>query len=155
MALLLGACTAVVPPSEPPHDVSRLDASEAVLFRFVDAYNAGRLDDAMALVDDTIVGSDCDYRTISAFSERGAAEFRGWLAARIADRDRLLGATIESSADALAVSFRERWSDTLRGLGYPNGIAPKLAAKVAVFDGRIRAFAFGPLGGDQDLCRPS
>ena len=156
LAFALAACTAVPPspPSETPRVTTGLDERVIVALRFIDAYNSGRLEDAMSLVDDDVIGSDCDYRTSSAFGFRGRAAFRRWLEARIADHDRLLGATTDSSGDAIAVGFARRWSDTLWSLGFSQGIEPKLATKVAVRDGGIYVFANASPAGDPPFCRP-
>jgi len=62
-----------------------------------------------------------------------------------------------TGAHVVAVAYARRTSDTLRALGFPNGINPQAATKVVftATDDRIRAFANGPFGGPSELCRPT
>jgi len=55
---------------------------------------------------------------------------------------------------AIGVGYERRTSDTLRALGFPNGIKARLATKVIVTKtgDRIHAFVNGSAGG---YCRPS
>ena len=59
-----------------------------------------------------------------------------------------------SGSHVVAVSYARRTSDSLRALGFRDGIAPHVATKVVftTTDDRIRAFANG---GSEELCRPS
>lgn len=130
-----------------------------VIVSFVQAYNQGRVEEALALLDDQITGSDCDYARVTTIFFKGKPEAEAWLRARKADADQLTIERIvnENPGDThvAAVSFARRTSNTLRSLGFAQGITPKLAAKVVVFSEptRIIAFANGPGGGDQNYCR--
>jgi len=132
----------------------------ATLVAFLDAYNAGRVDAALALLTSDVVASDCDYRAASSVSVSGIEAARRWLQQRADDHDQLV---LESVANenpdpatgsyVVAVSYARRTSDTLRALGYPNGLSPRLATKVvfSTSDDHIRAFANG---GNSEFCRP-
>jgi hypothetical protein len=131
-----------------------------VLMEFLHAYNAGQLDAALALLDNTIVTSDCDYEQVGAVAASGKRDAARWLQERIADHDHLEVATILNGNPGeelvVGVAYANRSSDTLRRLRFGQGIVPKTATKV-VFRAnptRIVAFANGPVGGDSDLCRP-
>jgi len=143
-----------------------LDARQArevaVLIAFIHAYNAGRVDTALALFGPPWVWSDCDYRRVVVLAGQGKASLGRWLHQRSADHDRLdIGSITVGTVqeEALGVTFKWRTSDTLRALGHPQGIAPTLGAKV-IFDGRsgearpsIMRFVNGPYGGSLDPCR--
>jgi len=131
----------------------------ATLVAFLDAYNAGRTDVAVALLTPDVVLSDCDYSAASSTNESGLDGARRWLSGRAADHDQLVLESIEnenpdptSGSHVVAVSYAKRTSDTLRSLGFPNGVKPSLATKVVftTSDDRIRAFANG---GSSPLCR--
>jgi len=133
------------------------------LVAFLDAYNAGRVDAALALLTSDVVASDCDYRAASSVSVSGIEAARRWLQQRADDHDQLvLESVANENADpttgshVVAVSYARRTSDTLRALGYPNGLSPRLATKVvfSTSDDHIRAFANGPGGGSSEFCRP-
>jgi hypothetical protein len=135
----------------------------ATFVAFLDSYNHGDVDRALALLSDDVSISDCDYRGPTLLNPIGRAAARQWLADRAADHDQL---TIDSILNAnpdpasgshvVGVSYSKRTSDTLRALGYPNGITPRTATKVVFTpsDDRLRAFANGPFGGPLELCRP-
>ena len=135
----------------------------ATLVAFLDAYNAGRVDAALALLTADVSVSDCDYRAVGVTFANGTEAARRWLLDRAADHDQLVLESIRNEnpdpttgSHVVAVAFTRRTSDTLRSLGFPNGIAPGLADKV-VFTGtddRIRGFANGPGGGSAEFCRP-
>ena len=135
----------------------------ATLVAFLDAYNAGDVDRALALMTDDVSISDCDYRAPAVLSPIGRSAARQWLTDRAADHDRLILESVvnenpdpASGSHVVAVSYARRTSDTLRALGFPDGIEPQAATK-AVFtatDDRLRAFANGPFGGPIDLCKP-
>ncbi len=144
-----------------------LDAQQAqevaVLIAFINAYNAGRVDTALALFGPPWVWSDCDYRHGVVLAGQDKASLRRWLQQRAADHDwldigRITVGTVQE--EALGVTFKRRTSDTLRALGRPQGIAPTLSAKV-IFDGRsgaaarpsIMRFVNGPYGGSLGFCR--
>jgi hypothetical protein len=73
-----------------------------------------------------------------------------WLEERFRDHDRLVLAAIRDagsngSVRALLVRYARRTSDTLRRLGFPNGIVPQVAQKLPfVFvHGRAKLLYFG------------
>ena len=142
-------------------DVPTSAARVELITRFLAAFNAGNIDVAMeAFATDSGV-SDCDYDHVRAYEARGRAKVASWLEERARDHDVLLPATYEvADFDPLVagVGFARRTNDTLRRLGFPNGIVPNLAAKVrfSLSDGRllIETFANGPIGGLSTLCQP-
>jgi hypothetical protein len=135
----------------------------ATVVGFLDAYNAGRLEAALALMADRFVWSDCDYGKGSVVNGVGKESATAWLRERFADHDQLtlagfyFGVPNEVGMFAVAVSYQRRTSDTLRSLGFPDGITPLVATKAGVTkDGdRLLVFANGPSGGPQDPCHPS
>lgn len=151
----------------PPPLTFRVGAPQArmvtTLVAFLDAYNAGDVDRALALMTDDVSISDCDYRALRVLSPIGRIAARQWLSDRAADHDRLILDSVvnenpdpASGSHVVAVSYARRTSDTLRALGFPDGIEPRAATK-AVFtatDDRLRAFANGPFSGPIDLCKP-
>ena len=167
---LILACTSPAPaPPVPAHvdlglpptfSVNGAQARQvAILVNLVAAYDDGRVEDALALVDERVGVSDCDYRRASVvtFSDRLGAE--RWLRQRVYDHDRLRVQSIwnlNPGDPVVGVVWALRSSDSLKSLGFPNGIRPQLSAKV-IFDratDRVRGFAYGPFGGDQRSCRP-
>jgi len=135
----------------------------ATLVAFLDAYNSGRVDDALALLTADVSVSDCDYRAIGVTFANGSEAARQWLRDRAADHDQLVLESIlnenpdpSTGSHVVGVAFARRTSDTLRSLGFPNGTAPQLGAKVAftTTDDRVRGFANGPGGGSAESCRP-
>jgi hypothetical protein len=135
----------------------------ATLVGFLDVYNAGRVDDALRFFVDEGSVSDCDYRNVSLITTTGRDATRKWLQDRAADHDQLVVRSIinenpepSSGSHVVAASFSRRTSDTLRSLGFPNGVEPRLTAKVVftATDDHIRAFANGPFGGSLEVCRP-
>ena len=134
----------------------------SVTVAFIAAFNARRLGPALDLLSPHVSVTDCDYRNVQAVSFDGRHEVTRWLRRRFADRDRLTPTRIfnenpSQPVGAVGVEYRRRSSNTLRALGFPAGIVPKLASKV-VFTAqpvRIRVFANGPVGGDSNLCRPT
>jgi SnoaL-like domain len=135
----------------------------ALVIAFIDAWNAGRVDDASNLLTENVEFSDCDYVRVKAVLLTGRDAVRKWLRARAADKDRLTVATVFnhnpdplSGEGVIGVSYALRTSRTLASLGRPNGIKPQGASKVVFTDDdlSIRSFANGPGGGDQTLCQP-
>jgi hypothetical protein len=136
----------------------------ATLVAFLDAYNAGRVEEALALTAADVAISDCDYRAVRLIAAKGTEPVRQWLRERAADHDQLILDIIRNDnpdpttgSDVVGVTFTRRTSDTLRSLGFANGIAPGLTAKVVFTftDDRIRAFGNGPGGGSAESCRPA
>jgi len=173
IAVLLTACSSEPAPIElqPPGDwaggpavfsVTRQQAAEVVMVaRFVDAFDAGRVNEAMALLGEEFGGSDCDYRHVAVVSFSGRQPTQDWLRPRAADHDRLdirevYNLNPDQPGGVVGVQWARRSSDALRALRFREGIVPQLDAKV-VFDrsDRIRSFANGPEGGSASICRTS
>jgi hypothetical protein len=127
------------------------------ILTFIRAYNAGNLDAAVAVLDDRIGVSDCDYQRVRPIAFMGKTAVTDWLRQRMADHDQLTVEEIEVSGDALGIVYSRRTSDTLRKLGFPNGIQPSAGTKVVVTSDRkhLATFANGPVGGDPAVCRPA
>jgi hypothetical protein len=142
--------------------VGRQAQEVAVTIRFVNAFNAHNLRQALATFAPDAVGSDCDYRHVQVALFKGRHEIAAWLRERFADDDHLGIARLSngSAAQPVGVLLAEwaiRKSKTLRRLGFAGGIVPQLSAKVVFtrgFPPRIVAFANGPGGGDPSVCRP-
>lgn len=134
----------------------------AAIVNLVAAYNGGRIEEALALLDEHVGVSDCDYRRVGVVTFTGRSEAEGWLKQRVADHDKLQLQLIWNlnpgdPVGVVGVVWALRSSDSLRSLGFSKGIRPQLAAKV-VFDrttNQITRFANGPYGGDQRSCRPT
>jgi hypothetical protein len=149
-------------PSPTAYSLVAVQAQEvAVTIRFVNAFNAHNLGQALATFTPSAIGSDCDYGRVQAVSFRGKRQIRAWLRGRFADGDylgvaRISNANPSEPSGVVGVEWAIRKSKTLRRLGFPNGIVPQLSAKV-VFTSkllpRISVFANGPGGGDPKLCR--
>ena len=109
---------------------------------------------------DIRVWADGDQLRCSAPTGVLTPELRNQLRERKADADQLTIEQIlnENRGDShvAGVVFARRTSNTLRRLGFAEGIQPKLAAKVVVFyePTRIIGFGNGLGGGDQNFCRP-
>lgn len=136
------------------------------LTELIRAYNAGRLEDALALLDDNVGWSDCDFQNVSVVNFVGKTKVTDWLQRRFADHDFLEVATIQmasienqepTSKNVIGVEYLYRTSDTLKILGFVNGIKPPLASKVVFTKSHdlILRFANGPYGASTELCRPS
>jgi hypothetical protein len=131
-----------------------------VILDFFNALNAGNFDDAVARLDDGIGISDCDFQALKNISFAGKLESAQWLRARIADHERffvndVLGGGLSPSV--WGVEFDRRTSDTLRRLGFPNGIRNQISAKVILTSDLKQldrlALGPGPLS-DGSSCRP-
>lgn len=136
----------------------------ATIVAFLDAYNAGRVEDALVLLSADVSISDCDYRAVSVITANGREAARQWLTERAADNDQMVLRSIANEnpdpvtgSHVVGVGFSRRTSDTLRSLGFPNGVSPHGFAKVVFTstDFKVRGFANGPLGGPAELCRPN
>ena len=112
-------------------------------------------------ISESIGVSDCDYQTIKNMGFAGKSEVTLWLRQRIADHDHLSvngvfgGSAIEPTV--FGVDFSQRTSDTLRRLGFPNGIRFQGTAKVILTSDlkRIDTVALGPGPlNDGTPCRP-
>lgn len=107
----------------------------AVTIRFVNAFNAHNLREALATFGPNAGGSDCDYRHVQVVLFKGKREIAAWLRKRFADDDhlgiaRLSNGNAAQPVGVLAVEWAIRKSTTLRRLGFPHGIVPQLSAKV-------------------------
>ncbi len=156
--------TVPTPPPQPLPTGTPLTAVQAqgaaTVVAFLQAYNAGQRDAALALLTEDINANDCDYRTGGVIEANGNVEVGAWLQARIADHERLVLADVtfgtpetQTGMFAIGVEYEARMSDTLRALGFPTGIKP-LSTKVIVTKTgeQIHAFVNGAAGG---FCRTS
>lgn len=132
----------------------------ATFASFLDAYNAGRARDAVALAADDIAGNDCDYRTTAVIDFTGKAAMAKWLDSRIADHDRFVVSDVynlSGDTNVIGVVWAHRTSDYLAAHGFANGITPNVRAKI-VFDStneHIRGFANAPPVGPTPECAPT
>jgi ketosteroid isomerase-like protein len=176
--LLVSGCTASSPPSAAtrptgvtaPQPVTETGATVtidearvrqiAAVVSLLDAYARGDAAGVLAHVTTDIVWSDCDYTAGRAVELHGIEQARRWLASRFAARDRLVlqAVSYPESGDArvVGVSFSHRSNSEIAAKGHPDGIRPRIAAKIifAAEGSAIESFAAGPVGGDQALCRP-
>ncbi len=135
----------------------------ATVVKLVDAYNVADMAGVQALLAPEVAWADCagdKFVTISG--EFGTprpmtkAETIPYFQARFADHDRLEIEQITTApcngGDCVGIRFARRSNDSLRALGFPNGIIWPLTNKT-VFDatGLVRAFANA--SGPQD-CHP-
>ena len=142
--------------------VGRQAQEVAVTIRFVNAFNAHNLRQALATFAPDARGSDCGYSHVRVVLFKGRREIVAWLRKRFADEDHLGIARLSNGNAAQPVGVLDaewaiRRSKTLRQLGFARGIVPQLSAKIVFtrgFPPRIVAFANGPGGGDQSICRP-
>jgi hypothetical protein len=117
------------------------------LVRFVDAFNAGDVEAALAFLSEDIVGNDCDYRRQVLIEFRDKGEAARWLRGRAADNDRLeLFRIYNENPDSgsgwrvVGVVWARRTSQSLDA-----PLVSGIGAKVVFTDDgqRIRAFAMG------------
>jgi hypothetical protein len=160
-ALTVAGSAAEVRPA--PFSLTERQAQEVGVFAgFVDAFNRRELRRALGYLTIDASVTDCDYRHVRTVQITGKPALTRWLSQRFADRDMLrLGRVYNENADqptgVLAVDFSRRASNTLRGLGFPDGVKPQLTAKVIfarTAGARIVRFSNGPLGGSAEPCRP-
>ena len=133
--------------------------------RFIDALNRGDRATVRVLFADDPSVSDCDYTSTKVVEFRGRDQVSGWIDGRIADHDHLTVERIENGNDdpssaAIGVTFARRSSDSLRALGFADGVRPPQGSAKIRFVGsgtslRIEAFANGPGGGSPTLCKPA
>jgi hypothetical protein len=155
--------TGSIPTTSPfPQDLFVLTNARIRMIRnlvaFLDAYNGGRLSEALALLTDDVGWTDCDYQKQAVVNVRGKGNMIPYLKARFADHDLLAVATVSNlnsdpaTNQAVAVDFSNRRSDTLKRLGFGPGIQIPLSVKfVFANGGRIAGAAFAAGAGD---CRP-
>ena len=141
----------LVPSPSPalPHLTDAQARATAVVVAFLDAYNAGDTTSAAQLLEDDIVVSDCDYRTRQTLTISGKDQATAWLRAKALDHDKLVGPMDLAFGSpnsvgqfAVAVSYGQRTSDTLRSVGFAAGVKPKFAIKAALSPAgdRLRAW---------------
>jgi hypothetical protein len=114
---------------------------------FVDAFDAGRYDDAIGYIDERILFSgDCDYggRKLYSISDHESATY--WLQARIADHDRIdivRFVDFQDGESTIGVDI-SRSSDTMREQGYGGAIQPRapLFVRFSLDGRRIIQLAF-------------
>ncbi|HEY8807506.1 MAG TPA: hypothetical protein VIN70_07985 [Candidatus Limnocylindria bacterium] len=128
---------------------------------FVDAYDAGRYDDAIAFIDERILFSgDCDYGSQKLYSISDHESATYWLRSRIADHDRIdivQFVDLQDGESSIGVDI-SRSSDTIRERGYGAAVRPRVPLFVRFsLDGRrIIQLAFkwsAPVGTFSD-CLP-
>ena len=164
LAAIGTAGSASSPPRPAPFSVTRYQAAEvSVVVRFLDAFNARQLQVALGVFQPSANVGDCDYRNVRAVNVHGRREIARWLRQRFADHDRLIASRIVNENPAqpegvVLVEYARRTSDTLRALGFPNGIEPQGATKVVftrAIPPRMLVFGNGPgAGPPEPLCRP-
>lgn len=135
----------------------------ALVERFIAAIDRGDRSAVLALMIDDPIVSDCDYANVAVVEVRGRDKVSAWIDGRVADHDRFTVERIENgntdaSSAAIGVVFARRTSDSLRALGFADGVRPQSETKIR-FSGsgndlRIETFANGPGGGPSKLCKP-
>jgi hypothetical protein len=153
------------PSSTPPVTPTPAASSEAFIVsgseaaaivtvtRFIEATNVGDARSAGDLLANDVLVTDCDFAKGTVVEFNGKAESMGWLAARVADHERLeIGTIFNENAQfepVVGVNFAKRSNDALARLGARSGI-PFGTSKVVLTDDmrQIRTFALGPGGAD-------
>jgi hypothetical protein len=123
--------------------ISRIQSEEvAAVVGFIHSYDRRDLKDTLSYVDtrreagqSPITASDCDYRRKRTEVYALRAGFVRWLKRRFLEHDRL---TIRRIFDqnpvqpvgVVGVEYARRTNDTLRKLGFRNGIVPQVGQKV-------------------------
>lgn len=138
-------------------------AEARLVLSFFNALDAGQMDAALAqLADDAQIG-DCDLlknQPVVFGGKEGTlgwvqsdASVNEWLRERIADNEQFILRKIwvgdpsnGYTRDAVGVDLARRTNDSLRRIGYPNGITKNLGAKVILTADhkRIMTIALGP-----------
>ena len=148
----------------PQSDVFVVTAGRARMVRtlltLIEAYDATALSDALALVADNVVWTDCDYAAGAAVEVRGKSNLREYLAKRSADHDHIEIGTLwnlnpEPATNAtVGLTIARRTSDTLAHLRFKNGIVGSVSIKVNfITDDRIGGFV-GASANQPQECRP-
>jgi hypothetical protein len=125
----------------------------------IDAYNAGNLDAVLSLLADSVAAwGDCDGTAfVGVTRPTSKVDLVPMLRARFADHDHLeIGLLSNSNPDAssnrvVGIAFSRRSNDTLRALGFPDGIVGPQTNKT-VFDSSFHVIAFASASSQQD-CR--
>ena len=142
----IAGATGVQTPRPTTFAVSRLQAEEiGAVVGFLRAYNARHLKAALSHFEfpkklgyyERDGATDCDYRRRETRAYEHRAGVVRWLRQRFADHDRLtLGRILDENPGQLVgvvgVEFTRRTSDTLRRLGYTNGIVPQATMKLPI-----------------------
>jgi hypothetical protein len=153
----VAGATAISSTAPRTFSVTRLQALEiSTVVGFVRAYNRADLKSALSYLwkgrSDTYsktTATDCDYRrqtTKKTYVFRQG--FIRWLRGRFRDHDRLtIGRIFDENpaqpVGVVGVEYSRRTSDTLRKLGYPNGIVPQASQKLPLhFQGGLAKFPF-------------
>jgi hypothetical protein len=160
-ALALLVLPLAVPSPQPFSLAARQAKGISTVVVFLDAYNRRDLGIALAQFTDDpdfvryVGGNDCDYRHVKVARFVGRDAVAAWLRRRFADRDHLTLSTIRPlDGRGAAVDYARRTSDTLRALGFPDGIQAGLATKVGfTTEGPVRITQFANAGADEG-CRP-
>jgi hypothetical protein len=158
--LVVTACSAAVPlPTVAPSSTTQARVASPTPFdattlnypttarAFVDAVDAGRFDEAIALLDEHFAfGGDCDYENLRLWNIADLEYARTWLQALIADRTSIQivkFVDVPSRDHALGLEII-RSSDSIRA-AYPAGVVRPQVPMVMHFslDGRrIQYIAF-------------
>lgn len=129
------------------------------LATFEDAYSAGNLDAALAVLAADVVMNDCDYTTGQVVDVQGKEGAARLLQAKLADRDRRQAGRVYNESGqpgVVGVVWASRVSDSLSSGGFASGIRQQLPAKVVFTEGGlIRTFANAGSGGLATACRPT
>lgn len=149
------------PTAGPAFNLNGAQAREvATVVKFLDAYNSGDVQSALALFADSpkVAFSACRYRTGDTIDGHGIPAVKTWLSEAAAEHSRLVLASIENAnpdqpIGVLGIHVSRETSDAISRRGYPMGISPALDTKI-IFDqsGKILSFASGPFGGPQSAC---
>lgn len=152
---------AKAPTAAPVFNLNGAQAREvATVVEFLDAYNSGDVQSALALFADSpqVTYSACRYRTGETIGGTGKARVKAWLSEAATEHSRLtMGSIWNGNADQpvgiLGLQVTRETSDAISRLGYPTGISPALATNI-IFDrsGKILTFASGSVGGPQSVC---
>ncbi len=133
----------------------------ATVIKFVDAYNSGDVQGALALFADSakVWFSACRYRTGETIDGTGKTAIKSWLSEAAAEHSRLVLGSIENAnpeqpVGGVGMQLTRQTSDTIRKLGYPAGIIPASGTEI-IFDrgGKILRFASGSFGGPASICQ--
>jgi hypothetical protein len=126
---------------------------------FIAAFNAADLAGALGLfaADSALTGeigvSDCEYRRAKSLRFIGRPEVRRWLEQRFADNDQLTVRNLRPVDGGVVADYKRRTSNTLKALGFSDGIQPGGASKVATTrSGAVRMTQFANAGNDA-ACR--
>ncbi len=116
--------------STPPATTTEQIDLVTTFMEFMSAYNAGQLDEALGLMDDKVVGSDCDFKGVRVITFDDKSGAREWLNQRIKDHDQLRVNYVLMGNQVIGVDWAHRTNDTLTRLGFVQGIQPHSSAKV-------------------------